>query len=142
MRSSAVTMPLGRTGSVAWPMSLMLSRMMRYLTPDCAMTSRSKRARALGPVTSLRMRLPPMPSLSTERLAVFLLASRRRASSSGQRALALLVVKAPSVMLSPRATTAALSAETLTSTPLMKGQEKISVGESSASAPATLPGAA
>ena len=67
-------------------MSLMASRMMTYFTPACAMTSRSKRASALGPVLSCRMRLPPMPSLSTPMSAVFGLASRRRASSSGQRA--------------------------------------------------------
>jgi hypothetical protein len=40
---------VGVLGSVALPMSLMLSMTMRYLTPAWAMTSRSKRARALGP---------------------------------------------------------------------------------------------
>ena len=42
----------------------------------------------VGAVLSWRMRLPPMPSLRTPRSAVVLLAWRRRARTSGQRALA------------------------------------------------------
>ncbi len=98
--------------------------MTRYLTPDWARTSRSKRARAEGPVVSWRMRLPPMPSLRTPRLAVFLSAWRRRARTSGQRALASRVLWAPSVMLSPKVTMEAAFSSAATSMPLRKSQVK------------------
>ena len=72
---------------------------------------------------------------------VFLSAWRRLAKTSGQRALPLRVLWAPSVMLSPKATIAELLPLARTLTPLRKGQLMIWVGASSFTAVVTLPGA-
>ena len=68
-------------------------------------TSRSKRASALSPMRSRRTRAPEMPSFSTATLAPALCS--RSARKSGQRWLASRRGAAPSVIESPKVTTAA-----------------------------------
>src|SRR5580658_6847546 len=80
------------------------------------MTSRSKRARALTPAPSPRMRLPEMPSLTMATLAVAGLACRRCASTLGQLRSVLGLDVAPSVIESPNATMVPASAGAATST--------------------------
>ncbi|KAI7223838.1 hypothetical protein KC333_g124 [Hortaea werneckii] len=50
----------------ATPMSLTPSKIIAYFTPDCAITSLSKRARTFGPLPSRRILLAPAAWLATE----------------------------------------------------------------------------
>src|SRR5262245_61358679 len=77
---------------------------MTYLKLLCESTSRSNRDRTLGPTTLSNRRLPPIPSLTTDRSRLRLI--RRSANLSGHRRLALPVEPTPSVIESPIATTA------------------------------------
>ena len=86
----------------AVPMSLIPSSTMSQRTPGCASTSRSRRASAFGPRPSRSRRLPPIPAFSTATCAVAGDACRRRARTSGQRSLPLVVDPRPSVIESPR----------------------------------------
>src|SRR6266516_6358249 len=70
-----------------------------------------------------RTRLPEMPSSRTETWWVAGAASRRRARKSGQRSLALTVEPTPSVIESPRVTTARSGAGATTSTPSSQNHE-------------------
>ncbi len=81
-----------------------------------------------------------MPWFRTPKFAVFLSDWRRRARTSGQRALASRVLWAPSVMLSPKVTIEADLLSAVTSTPLRKSQVKKVEGASSEAAVTTLPG--
>jgi hypothetical protein len=97
------------------------------LTPAWARTSRSKRARALGPVTSWRTRLPPMPSLRRRGCAV---ACWRGGGGRGRRASGRWLrgaVRAVGDAVAEGYDGGAVGGG-LTSTPLRKGQEKISLG--------------
>src|ERR1035441_10649560 len=61
--------------ALAPPISLTASNTSTQRTPDCAITSRSNRPSALGPSPSCRIRLPPIPALSTATPAYFLSAA-------------------------------------------------------------------
>ncbi len=88
----------------------MPSSRVTHFTWDWAMTSRSKRSWALGPAMSCRRRLPLIPSSTTATgfiPGVALCCDRSRsARKSGQRRLASTVEAKPSVIESPRVTTA------------------------------------
>ena len=127
MMSSA----LGSAAANAIPMSLIDSSTMTCVTPVCSSTSRSRRESAFGPNIafgfggpsvsgtgrpacrrnskpglSLSTRLPAMPTLRTPGARSPYASASRRARKSGQRLFVSGVAPVPSVIESPRVTTA------------------------------------
>lgn len=105
-------------------MSLMPSRTTTARTPGADSTSWSNRDNAFGLVTLVSSRLPLIPALSTPRRVGPGSAISRRARWSGQRRWASGVEQVPSVIESPKATTAP-TASPSTSTPHTCGQDAI-----------------
>ena len=96
-------------------------------TPAVASTSRSKRSSRSRPASGMlpsssSRRLPLMPRLTTAKGPMAPSSAwKRRASQSGQRRLALLVLPTPSVIESPTATIT--DAKRSASTSASRGQE-------------------
>ena len=111
---------------------------MTWVAPLWASTSRSKRASALGPTTSLSTRLPAMPSFRTPIDRAF---DRRRASWSGHRWFASGVESVPSVIESPNATTAPTCVRAEISTADRKNHACVVFDTGKSVAPAWLPAA-
>src|SRR5262249_22056033 len=119
--------------------SLIPSIIISHLTPACPRTSRSKRASALTPAPSASTRFPEIPRLRTDNFGTPVDERIRAASTLGQLRSASFVDVAPSVMESPNATIAAVSAGAMTSTDVIQYQERVVVASFSIGEPVTLP---
>src|ERR1035437_10921638 len=122
-------------------MSLTPSNTISHRPPLWLSTPRSNRAGPDGPRPP-NTPLPPIPMLITATPAVGALVLRRSAILSGQRVFPSVVEPRPSVIESPRVTTALLEASARTSTPEMIYQCAVFAAPGKLAAETALPGAA